>query len=383
MKLLHVAASYLPATRYGGTIVSVHGLCKALAARGHDVHVFTTSVDGAQDSDVPHDTPVDVDGVRVWYFRSPRVRRLYWSPQLGGALRTHAGEFDLIHTHAVYLWPLWRAAREATRARVPYVVSPRGMLEKALIERQSTMLKAVWIAMIERRTLEQAAAIHVTSAREADQLQAFGLSLPQCVEIPNGVESPMASVTASPAVAAALPRGRYVLFLGRIHPKKGLDRLIAALALAPEVTLVVAGNDESGYLEVVRTLAVEAGVSSRVCMVGPVWGGDKQALLEGAAAVVLTSYSENFGNVVLEAMAAGTPVVVTPEVGVSTLVRESGAGLVPSGDAESIALALQQVWRDPVDMGARGRAAAERYTWPIVAQRMEQLYQSIIAAPRA
>ena len=129
MKLLHVVSSYLPAVRYGGTIVSVHGLCRALVERGHDVHVYTTSVDGPRDSDVPHNEPVDLDGVKVWYFRSNRLRRLYRAPDLATALAAHVAAFDVVHTHAIYLWPLWAAARAARRAHVPYVVSPRGMLE--------------------------------------------------------------------------------------------------------------------------------------------------------------------------------------------------------------------------------------------------------------
>src|SRR5687767_10740193 len=123
LKLLHVVATYLPATRYGGTIVSVHGLCRALARRGHDVHVYTTSVDGPANSRVPHNVAVDVDGVQVWYFKSEHLRRFYVAPALGGMLREHVGRFDVVHTHAIYLWPLWSAARSAHRAGVPYVVS--------------------------------------------------------------------------------------------------------------------------------------------------------------------------------------------------------------------------------------------------------------------
>jgi glycosyltransferase involved in cell wall biosynthesis len=387
MRLLHVAASYLPATRYGGTIVSVHGLCRALATRGHEVHVFTTSVDGPVDSDVPHDQPVDRDGVNVWYFRSRHARRIYWSPPLGHALHAKVGEFDVVHTHAVYLWPMWRAARAAHQAGVPYVVSPRGMMEKGLIERQSPLLKAAWIGFIERRTFEEAAAIHVTSAREAEELRAFGFNLPPCVEVPNGVDFADTSGTVSPVVASAMAMGRYVLFLGRLHPKKGLDRLVAALQHAPEVSLLIAGNDESGYREVIMQQATAAGVSSRVRLIGPAWGADKHALLHGAAAVALTSYSENFGNVVLEAMAAGTPVVVTPEVGLSTMVRESDAGMVTAGAPEAIASALRRLWQDPqaaAMMGRRGREIArQRYTWDAVAGQMSALYERLRRAPAA
>ena len=128
MRILHVVPTYLPATRYGGPIHSVHGLCAALAADGHDVHVFTTSVDGPGDSPVPLGQPVALDHVNVWYFPSRRLRRLYWSPPMARALRRDAASFDLLHLHSVFLWPTWAAARAAAAARVPYVISPRGML---------------------------------------------------------------------------------------------------------------------------------------------------------------------------------------------------------------------------------------------------------------
>src|SRR6266508_6247014 len=100
MNILHVVPTYLPARRYGGPIVAVHGLCKALAGRGHRVVVFTTNVDGAGVLDVPAGEPRDVDGVTVRYFRA-LFPRLYWSPDLGKALRTEVGHYDLVHNHSV------------------------------------------------------------------------------------------------------------------------------------------------------------------------------------------------------------------------------------------------------------------------------------------
>ena len=105
MRILHVVPSYLPALRYGGPIISVHGLCKALAGRGHDVHVFTTNVDGDGESPVPTGIPVDLEGVKVWYFPVPMLRRLYWSPQMKSALDEQMSGFDVLHTHSVFLWP--------------------------------------------------------------------------------------------------------------------------------------------------------------------------------------------------------------------------------------------------------------------------------------
>ena len=380
MKLLHVVASYLPATRYGGTIVSVHGLCRALAARGHDVHVYTTSVDGPVDSPVAHNAPIDVDGVKVWYFRSQSLRRIYYAPRLGGALRECARGFDVIHTHAIYLWPLWTAAREARRAGVPYVVSPRGMLEKELIERKSALWKAALIAFVERATLEGAAAVHVTSSREAEQAEAFGFRLNRVAEIPNGVNLDRDGGTTSTTIARLTDRGPYVLFLGRINWKKGLDRLIAAMMHAPKVRLIIAGNDEDNYRPSLENIARRYGVADRVIFAGPVHGGDKTALIENARALALTSYSENFGNVVLEAMAAGRPVIVSREVGLAQMVEATGSGLVTDGKPENLGEAIERLASDDaaVDaMGRLGRAAAARYSWDGVAQQMESLYDSI------
>jgi len=387
VKLLHVVSSYLPAVRYGGTIVSVHGLCRALAERGHEVHVYTTSVDGPGDSDVPHGQPVDLAGVRVWYFRSPHLRRIYRSPELGAALAAHAGEFDVIHTHAIYLWPLWAAARAARRAHVPYVVSPRGMLERELIRSKNPFLKGLWIAAIERHNLERAAAIHVTSQREADEAAAFGFNLPPIREVPNGVSLDDAGGDVSPAIAAIANGEPFVLFLGRINWKKGLDRLIAAL---PNTTarLVIAGNDEDGYRAGLEALAARCGVSSQITFAGPVRGADKHALLANARMLVLPSYSENFGNVVIEAMAAGCPVVVSKEVGLASTLTAAGVGVVTDVDSVSLGAAIEQLLNADAAaraaMSERGRALVrDRFSWPIVAAQMEALYASAIRTSSA
>ena len=380
MKLLHVVASYLPAVRYGGTIVSVHGLCRALARRGHDVHVYTTSVDGPDNSPVPHDEPVELDGVNVRYFQSSIVRRLYYAPAMRSALRESMTEFAVVHTHAIYLWPLWTAAREARLAGVPYVVSPRGMLEKDLIERKSALWKSALIGFVEKRNLEGAAAVHVTSRREAQEAAAFGFSLRRVYEIPNGVDVDTSAGVASPAVARAIEQGPYVLFLGRVNWKKGLDRLIEAMVHAPGVRLIVAGNDEESYQPAIEALAVRHAIQDRVTFTGPVHGADKAALLDRARVVVLPSYSENFGNVVLEAMARERPVVVSAEVGVSDLVRESNCGIVIDGGAEQLGSAIARLARDTATgdaMGHRGREASERYSWDSVAAQMETIYELV------
>jgi glycosyltransferase involved in cell wall biosynthesis len=361
----------------------VHGLCRALAARGHDVHVFATNVDGRGNSAVPLGQPVDMDGVKIWYFASRSLRRLYWSPPMAGMLRREVAGFDLVHLHSVFLWPTWAAARVARGAGVPYVVSPRGMLVEDLIRRKSRWLKLAWIRFIERDNLERAAGVHVTSSSEAEELRRFGFALPRMIGIPNGVWLPdRASIErAGKDVEALLGHRALILFLGRIHWKKGIDRLIPAFAAVPDAHLAVVGNDEEGLLPRLKALAEQHGVADRVTFLPRVVdGADKNRLFAAAKAFVLPSYSENFGNAVLEAMALGCPVLVTPDVGAAEIVRESGGGRVVPGDPIAFGTALRALLDDPhrEEIGARGRRfVTERLTWTAIAERMERAYRDV------
>ncbi|MCA0303460.1 MAG: glycosyltransferase [Proteobacteria bacterium] len=385
MRLLHVVPTYLPAVRYGGPIRSVHALCRSLAAAGHDVHVFTTNVDGPGDSDVPLLQPVDLEGVKVTYFPSRRLRRLYWSPPMGRALAASVGTFDLVHLHAIFLWPILAAARAARGAGVPYVLSPRGMLVPELIRRKSRLVKQAWISLIERRNLEAASAILTTSSAEAGHLAGFGWSLPPVVTIPHGVDDPLPMGTAPVAadVSQALKGGPMVFFLGRLSWEKGLDRLIDALPFAPSVRAVLAGESADGYAESLAAQARQLGIESRLTIVARhVDGADKEALFGAASAFAMTSLSENFGIASLEAMRRGVPVIATPDVGMSEIVRESGAGRVVEATPEAIGRGLEEVMADETArraMGEAGRAhVVAHYGWPSIADRVAGLYRSIV-----
>lgn len=380
MKVLHVVPSYLPATRYGGPIYSVHGLCKALAQRGHEVSVFTTNVDGPNDSAVPLGQPVEVDGVQVWYFPSRILRRLYWAPGLGRALREQIDTFDVVHLHSVFLWPTWVAARSAFKAGIPYMVAPRGMLVRDLIKRKNRFVKTLWIRCIERRTLTQASGIHITAEIEQQELEKFDFDLPPMFYVPNGIDE-IDSAAINSEKDDVVPDYPYVLFLGRLHWKKGLDRLIRAWPHVTDINLVIAGNDEENYQQEMEKLAKCEGVEDRIKFIGPVYGDDKWQLYKNAKIFILPSYSENFGNVVLEAMAMGCPVIVTPEVGLSRVVEQNECGIVTPGDPESLAKDIVQLLKNPDECKKFGlnakRIAHDHYSWSTVALSMQKAYQSI------
>jgi glycosyltransferase involved in cell wall biosynthesis len=388
MRILHVVPTYLPATRYGGPIVAVHSLCRALAARGHAVEVFTTSIDGPVDTAVPYDRPVMLDGVKVRYFASRRLRRLSYAPSLMQSLHDEISGADVVHLHSAFLWPTWRAARLSHKRRIPYVISPRGMLVKTLIASRNRLIKSAWIALIERSSLERAAAIHATSAIEAEEIQKFGWRLPRIAVVPNGVDATDGKASqGAPAVDIAALAGQQplVLFFGRLAQVKGLDRLLRAFARTQRGTLAIVGNDYEGLAAGLSEMARQLQIDDRVRIVPrTITDAEKECMFAAARVFVLPSYSESFGNVVLEAMQRGLPVIVTPEVGAAEVVKDSGGGLVASGDAPSLGAAIDRLTDDAAKSSAMGEAGrrhvSERYGWPSVAARMEALYGELAAA---
>jgi glycosyltransferase involved in cell wall biosynthesis len=362
MRILHVVPTYFPARRYGGPIVAVHGLCKALVQRGHEVTVFTTNVDGDGTLDVPIGTPVDLDGVQVHYFPSS-FARLYFSPAMRRALASSAASFDVIHSHAVWLWPGIAAGKAAAAANVPFVISPRGMLVPELIRQKSRLVKRSWLALVERRNFSRAAAVHFTSVLEQEEAARLDVPLPSPFVVPNGIE-----LVPRPAVER---EERLLVFLGRITWKKGLDRVIEALPHI-DARLVIAGNDEESLTPRLQELAAQHGVGDRVEFVGPVYGDAKWELLARATLFVLLSTSENFGNAVLEALMMETPVVLSDGVGLADTVLRADAGIV---GMDGVPALLDDAGRR-AEMGRRGRALVEsEFTWPEVAREMEEAYR--------
>lgn len=381
LRILHVVPAYFPAVRYGGPIRSVHALSRALLQRGHEVSVFTTSIDGDKDLDVPLGAPILLDGVRVSYFRVPALRRLCWAPSLERQLRASIDRYDIVHLHSVYLWPTYAAARVAEKAGIPYVMSPRGMLVGDIIRRKNRLIKSAWIELVERRSLRHARALHVTAPIEGEEAVALGLKLPAIYCIPNGVAFPPDPPPLSAGPFADLDKP-FALFLSRISWKKGLDRLIEAWRQVPDLRLLIAGNDEEGYQPRLQQMVQKAGLSGRIGFLGPIADEHKWALYAAAQMLVLPSYSENFGNVVAEAMAMGCPVVVTPEVGLARLVRDCGAGLVARGDPRAFARAVNELNQDELKRRRAGlagrRAAAEHLSWQGVARMTEIMYREVL-----
>ncbi len=385
MKILHIIPSYLPAVRYGGPMQSVHALCKSLVRLGHEVDVLTSSRDGHARTSAEPGHPTRMDGVNVWYFNTDFFRRLYHCPGMGHFLDERMTRYDLVHSHSVFLWPTWAGESAARRHHVPYVISPRGMLVQELIRKKNSWLKMAWIQWIEKGNLEAASAIHATSELEAKQILEFGLKLKEIFVVPNGIDPiPDAKPGSQPETLRALEQwtGKrpFILFLGRINWKKGLDHLILSLEHAPEALLAIVGNDEDGYQKKLQKICDDHAWGDRVRFFGPIYDASKYELYKKAACFALPSQSENFGNAVLEALAVGCPVVVTPGVGLAQDVSDAGAGCVVSGEPAELGSAINRILLDDSlrgRMGEAGKRLSEKFTWEVVSKKMADKYQTI------
>jgi glycosyltransferase involved in cell wall biosynthesis len=323
-----------------------------------------------EDRPVMEDTPVHSFPI-AW---PPGLRR---SPGLETFLAAETSRFDIIHLHGMWQWPGVLARKAALRHEVPLVISPRGMLEPWSLQRRAWR-KRFALRAWEGGNLRTCRLLHATSDAEAARFRSLGLTQETCI-VPNGVELPESMEPRSDR------SGKSILFLSRFHPVKGGDVLIRAWAsLHPDFPgwrLDLVGPDSegvrAGWEGLAKTLRIPP---ERIRFGSPVIGKDKWDLLSSAALLVLPSHSENFGNVVLEALACGVPVIATQGTPWAGL-REHGCGWWVPCDEPAIREALRSALSLPdVDRKAMGRKAnawSRDFSWAAIAQAMTRAYRNL------
>ena len=365
MRIVHIIDSIgNPAS---GPSYSVPRLCEALADLGHDVELHAVRTVGDAATTVP-----------VVIYGGPRpFRHLGVSPGLQWALPQILATADIVHGHGVWMLPNITPFLPK-RPLAKRVLSPRGMLLPPALAHRPWRKRTIW-RLAQRRAFEGVDLFHATSDAEADSVRAVGFD--KVVTIPNGID--LSEGTSPPPTTST----RTVLYLGRLHPIKGIDLLLTAWAAVqpayPEWELVIAGPSLLDTRERLEALTASLGASG-VRFAGPLYGTDKSDAYATAALSVLPSRSENFAVTVLEALAHGVPVVTTTGTPWAA-VTERGCGWWVEPTAADIGDALADAMGRPRSeleaMGAEGRRwVAETYDWKTIATRMEAAYHTTLAA---
>ena len=392
MKVLHVTPCYAPAWEQGGPAWSVPNLCRSIAHLGHDVTVFTTNVNGAGRLKVPVGCDVWRDQVRVRYFPIT----FGWPPRYNVSLRLAAALLsevtchDLVHIQGAMTFPSAVAGLLCRRRGIPYLVSPRGVLDREGFKKKA-LRKRLYTRLVERRNLAGAAAVHFATEEERRRCTHLPLMVPTIV-VPNSLD--FAEFDAPPTSGAFTTQypettgKRLILFLGRLSYNKGLDFLVRAFSLLArrrtDVHLVVVGPDPGGYAHRLRSWLAREGIADRATFTGLLVGGEKLAVLRESDVLVLPSYhSESFGLAAAEAMAARLPVVLSSKANLAPDVVAAGAGFAIDYDPHAWADALEILLDRPDlahSMGERGRSLVrERFDTAVVARRMCSAYGEILS----
>lgn len=367
-------------------------MCLALQAQGIEILIATTNADGDEKIPAPLGESIIYQDVATIFFDRQWSEALKYSRPLAKWLEHNVKNFDLTHIHAIFSHACVVAARACRKHRVPYLVRPLGALDPWSLKQKNVRKRLFWHFGV-KQMLAGAANIHYTTADEK-RLAETQLGLSRGVVIPEGIDLSFTErkTTTFDMRQQQINHDPYVLALSRIHPKKGFELLIESFAvlknqgLFSDWRLVFAGDGDAEYVNQLKNLAQQRGLNGTAQFIGWLDGDRKHAALKGASLLVMPSYQENFGISLIEAMAYGVPVLVSPHVNLAPDIEEACAGWVAELSKEKLAETLAEALGGAEERKRRGekaRALADNFAAPLIAKRLLKLYQSLIDEARS
>ena len=377
MRILQISASYKPAYIYGGPIMSVSILAEQLVNAGELVNVYTTTANGKSELVVQPGEQIMIDKVNVTYFHRITKDHTHLSPSLLLKTWRTARDYDVIHIHAWWNLVSVLSCFVALMRKVPVVVSPRGTLSNYSFNNRNNRIKGLIHSWLGKPLLNKCF-IHTTSKNEYDVLKAM---LPGNIifNVPNFIKLDIAE-TFSPTQTYNYLK---LIFFSRIEEKKGLDLLLDALILVQTpYTLTIAGDGNPDYVSKLKQQALTNGVAGHINWIG-FQTDDKFKLLHDHDLMILPSYDENFGNVVIESLSVGTPVLISEQVGLADYVTENNLGWLCKTNAASISEAINAIANKKADIDQIKKEAPLKikndFDYRNMVQKYINMYTQIVA----
>ncbi|MES2650195.1 MAG: glycosyltransferase [Bacteroidota bacterium] len=330
IKLLQIIAAYKPAYIYGGPTMSVSKLCEALTNAKIDVEVLTTTANGKSELNVKPGESMQIDGVKVTYFKRITKDHTHFSPALLLALqrKIKTNPNLIIHIHAWWNLVSIFSCYLAKWYAIPVILSPRGMLTNYTSKNRNGGIKSIIHTVIGKRLLKYCH-IHVTSEKEKEDV--LSIIQPKSITvIPNLVSFPAYNQEIIHHQQKENKEEPFkLIFLSRVEEKKGLELLFEAVVGLPfNWQLTIAGTGEEDYEKALKVRVERLKLSENINWIGQVSNIEKFILMAQHDLLVLTSYNENFANVVIESLSVGTPVLLSDQVGLADYVKEKKLGWI-------------------------------------------------------
>jgi len=377
LKILQISASYKPAYIYGGPIMSVSILAEQLVNAGELVNIYTTTANGKGELVVQPGEQVMIDKVNVTYFHRITKDHTHLSPSLLIKTWRTARDYDVVHIHAWWNLVSVLSCLVALMRKVPVVVSPRGTLSNYSFNNRNNRIKGLIHSWLGKPLLSKCF-IHTTSKNEYDVLKAM-LPGNTIFNVPNFIKLDIAE-TFSPIQPYNHLK---LIFFSRIEEKKGLDLLLDALILVQTpYTLTIAGDGNPDYVSKLKQQALTNGVAGHINWIG-FQTDDKFKLLHDHDLMILPSYDENFGNVVIESLSVGTPVLISEQVGLADYVTENNLGWLCKTNAASISEAINAIANKKADIDQIKKEAPLKikndFDYRNMVQKYINMYTQIVA----